>query len=197
MKNFNNRLEKWSRSSYLPPMYFIHLKMYFKIKLKPFNPYSALLMSHCALHRKDSSLCALTHRLCMSRKGGVTCKVLCTWQLLGLAAKGPWLAPGGPILDLAAWAGLEMLLSLFRGFISGREGFFGSKQAFANQECWVVHAHWWVDMVKVTSLLVKPESALRFIFGGRAQTEIKIWCITGMCMLKVVLSERNLGVKGF
>ena len=27
--------------------------------------------------------------------GGVTRRVLCTWQLLGLAAKGPWLAPGG------------------------------------------------------------------------------------------------------
>ena len=34
---------------------------------------------------------------CMSRL-----RVLCTWQLLGLAAKGPWLAPGGPTLGLAA-----------------------------------------------------------------------------------------------
>ena len=34
--------------------------------------------------------------------GGVTRRVLCTWQLLGLAAKGPWLAPGGPTLGLAA-----------------------------------------------------------------------------------------------
>ena len=33
--------------------------------------------------------------------GGVTCKVLCTWQLLGLAVKSPWLGPGGPILTLA------------------------------------------------------------------------------------------------
>ena len=30
--------------------------------------------------------------------------VLCTWQLLGL---GPWLAPGGPPLALAAWTGFE------------------------------------------------------------------------------------------
>ena len=48
-------------------------------------------------------------------------------------------------------------------------------------------------MVKVMSLLAKPESALGFVFGVRAQTEMKIWCVTGMCMLKVVSSE-NLGV---
>ena len=52
-------------------------------------------------------------------------------------------------------------------------------------------------MVKVTSLLFKPESALGLIFGVTAQTEMKIWCITGMCMLKVVSSEPNLGIKGF
>ena len=45
-------------------------------------------------------------------------------------------------------------------------------------------------MVKVTGLLIKPESALGFVFGVRAQTERKIWCVAGMCMLKVV------GVKG-
>ena len=48
-------------------------------------------------------------------------------------------------------------------------------------------------MVKV---LIKPESALRFVFGARAQTEMKIRCITSMCMLKVVSSETNLGAKG-
>ena len=36
--------------------------------------------------------------------GGVTHMVLCTWQLLGL---GPWLAPSGPSLALAAWTGFE------------------------------------------------------------------------------------------
>ena len=45
-------------------------------------------------------------------------------------------------------------------------------------------------MVKV---LIKPESALGLSFGVRAQTEMKIWCITGMCILKVS-SEKNLGV---
>ena len=52
-------------------------------------------------------------------------------------------------------------------------------------------------MIKVTTLLIKPESALGLIFGVRAQTEVKIRCITGMCMLKVVSSETHLGVKGF
>ena len=34
---------------------------------------------------------------------GVTRRVTCTWWLLGLAVKAPWLGPGGPILVLAAW----------------------------------------------------------------------------------------------
>ena len=72
-------------------------------------PYSALLVvSYCALHRKDS-LCMLAHKLWVRRKGGtrrgtgrVTGRVLCTCQLLGLAVKGPWLPPGKPILILDA-----------------------------------------------------------------------------------------------
>ena len=35
--------------------------------------------------------------------GGVTRRVTCTWWLLGLAVKAPWLGPGGPTLALAAW----------------------------------------------------------------------------------------------
>ena len=38
-------------------------------------------------------------------------------------------------------------------------------------------------MVKVTSLLIKPESAVGFVFGVRAQTEMKIWCVIGMCIV--------------
>ena len=37
----------------------------------------------------------------------VTHRVTCTWWLLGLAVKAPWLGPGGPIPALAAWTGLE------------------------------------------------------------------------------------------
>ena len=40
--------------------------------------------------------------------------------------------------------------------------------------------------VRVTSLLIKPESALEFVFGIRVQTEMKIRCVKGICMLKVV-----------
>ena len=39
--------------------------------------------------------------------GGVTRRVTCTWWVLGLAVKAPWLGQGGPILALAAWTGLE------------------------------------------------------------------------------------------
>ena len=52
----------------------------------------------------------------------------------------------------------------------------------------------WACMVNVTSLLIKPESALEFTFGVSAQTEMKIRCIASMCMLKVVSSETDLGV---
>ena len=41
-------------------------------------------------------------------------------------------------------------------------------------------------MAKFISLLIRPESAVGFIFGIRAKT--------GMCMLKVVSSETDLGV---
>ena len=51
-------------------------------------------------------------------------------------------------------------------------------------------------MVKVKSLLIKPESATGFVLGVRVQREMKIWCITGTCMLKVVSSETNSGDKG-
>ena len=45
-------------------------------------------------------------------------------------------------------------------------------------------------MVKVMSLLIEGESALGFSFGVRAQTEIKIWCVKGMHLLKIVSSEK-------
>ena len=45
-----------------------------------------------------------------------------------------------------------------------------------------------VGMVKVTTLLIKHKLALEFSFGVRAQIEMKIWCIKGMCMLNVASS---------
>ena len=38
--------------------------------------------------------------------------------------------------------------------------------------------------------LIKAESGPGFSFGVRAWTEMEIWCIKGVCMLKV-------GLKGF
>ena len=45
-------------------------------------------------------------------------------------------------------------------------------------------------------LLIIAASALGFSFRVRARTEMKIWCVVGMHMLRVVGNEYNLGVKG-
>ena len=52
-------------------------------------------------------------------------------------------------------------------------------------------------MVKVTSLIVKAGSGLRFSFGVRAWTEMEIWYVKGMYRLKLVSCENNSGFKGF
>ena len=51
-------------------------------------------------------------------------------------------------------------------------------------------------MVKVTSLLINAGSGPGFSFGVRAWTEMEIWCVNGMFILKVVSSEKNLWFKG-
>ena len=51
-------------------------------------------------------------------------------------------------------------------------------------------------MVKVTSLLAKAGSGLRFSFGVRAWTEMEIRCVKGMYRLKLVSCENNSGFKG-
>ena len=70
--------------------------------------YSALfVMSYCALCRKDSSYLRAVPLAGWDRGRGtgevvkVSRRMLCTYELLGLAVMGPWLAPGGPILTLA------------------------------------------------------------------------------------------------
>ena len=52
-------------------------------------------------------------------------------------------------------------------------------------------------MVKVTSLLINARSGPGFSFRVRAWTEMEIWCVKGMVILKLVLSEKNLGFKGY
>lgn len=69
-----------------------------------------LLYSYYAEKIVSARLCpgsVSAERVEQGEVGGVTHRVLCTWQLLGLAVKGLWLALGGPILTLAAWTGLE------------------------------------------------------------------------------------------
>ena len=45
-------------------------------------------------------------------------------------------------------------------------------------------------MVKVMSLVIEAESALEFSFEVRAQTEVKIRCVTGMYLLEGVITNR-------
>ena len=60
-----------------------------------------------------------------------------------------------------------------------------------NADCCMFVNEW------VTSLLFKAGSALGFSFGVRVQTEMKIWFIKGLHMLKVVSSEKKLGFEVF
>ena len=57
------------------------------------------------MHLRTGS--ALAERVRQEEVDGVTHRVTCTWWLLGLAVKAPWLGLGGPILALATWTGLE------------------------------------------------------------------------------------------
>ena len=51
-------------------------------------------------------------------------------------------------------------------------------------------------MVKVTSLIVKAGSGLRFSFGVRAWTEMEIRYVEGMHRIKLVSCENNSRFKG-
>ena len=52
-------------------------------------------------------------------------------------------------------------------------------------------------MVKIMSLLIKATCGLGFSFGVRAWTEMEIWCVKGIFMLKFVSSDKQLRFKGF
>ena len=62
--------------------------------------------------------------------GGVTGRVVCTWWLLGLALKRPWLVPGGPPHALTAWTGLENTTLTLQ-----RAGFLTRKAAWSLSGC--------------------------------------------------------------
>ena len=50
---------------------------------------------------------ASAERVGQGEVGGITCRMLWTLWLIGLAVNGPWLGPGGPPLALTAWTGLD------------------------------------------------------------------------------------------
>ena len=81
-----------------------------------FNPLNPIVhfwlhhTAHCAEKIVSARLragSASAERVGQGEVGGVTGRVLCTWWLLGLALKRPWLVPGGPPHALTAWTGLE------------------------------------------------------------------------------------------
>ena len=74
---------------------------------------------------------ASAERVGQGEVGRVTRRVACTWWLLGLAVKGPWLGLGGPILALDAWTDLEN--TTLRGFISGKESCLGLSRCMTTE----------------------------------------------------------------
>ena len=77
-------------------------------ELNPLNPIVHFWLhhtAHCAEKIVSARLrtgSALAERVGQGEVGGVTGRVLCTWWLLGLALKRPWLVPGGPPHALTA-----------------------------------------------------------------------------------------------
>ena len=71
------------------------------VLINPLDPNTA----HCAEKIVTARWCtgsASAERVGQGEVSGVTHRMLCTWQLLGLAVKATWLAPGWLILALAA-----------------------------------------------------------------------------------------------
>ena len=93
--------------------------------LKPIVHFWLHHTAHCAEKIVSVRLragSASAERVGQGEVGGVTGRVPCTWWLLGLALKRPWLVPGGPPHALTAWTGLEnTTLTLQRaGFLQER-----------------------------------------------------------------------------
>ena len=83
------------------------------VRFNPLNPIVHFWLhhtAHCAEKIVSARLragSASAERVGQGEVGGVTGRVLCTWWLLGLALKRPWLVPGGQPHALTAWTGLE------------------------------------------------------------------------------------------
>ena len=71
--------------------------------------------AHCAEKIVSARLCvgsALAEGVEQGEMGGVTRRVLCTWWLLGLTVKRPWLGLGEPPPALTTWTSGETTLTL-------------------------------------------------------------------------------------
>ena len=117
------------------------------------------------------------------------CRVTCTWWLLGLTLKGPWLVPGRPSHTLTAWTGLENYSHLVEGwFLAIRKAAWALSRCLATDSadyCMIVNEWVWS---KSRDCLLRLQSGHGCSFGVRPWTKIEIWCIKVMCMfiLKVV-----------
>ena len=88
---------------------------------------------YCTEKIVSAHLCAgsaSAERVGQGKVGGVIRRVLCTWQLLGLAVNEPWLTTSGPIPVLVVQTGLETLLS---PSFSSREGGLGSERVLPTE----------------------------------------------------------------
>ena len=106
--------------------------MYMFITIQ-WNPFGYITLQHCAEKIVSVRLCAgsaLAERVGQGEVGGVTRRVLCTWWLLGLALKRPWLVPGGPPPALTAWTGLENTTCRR---VSGKKGCLRSEWVYGNR----------------------------------------------------------------
>ena len=136
-------------------------------------------MLHCTLWRKDSlhecTGSAWAERVGQGEVGEGDI------HMLGLAVKESWFGPMGhlsPWLDGQAYKTL-----LWVNFCQGR--LFGLWAEVWQLRELTIACSWlrsWVCL-----LMLKVD------LGTGLKTEIEIWCIKGMCMLKVVWSEKNLG----
>ena len=108
----------WLKTLYSYCLYIWHFsnctsRQVFQSFINPLNPIVHFWLhhtAHCAEKIVSARLragSASAERVGQGEVGGVTGRVLCTWWLLGLALKRPWLVPGGPPHALTAWTGLE------------------------------------------------------------------------------------------
>ena len=113
----------------------------------------------------------------------VTYRVLCTWQLHArLGCKRTGWANSRP--SCMSWL-RKLYFRLSGGSFPARKASWALSGCLPTESadyCMLVKEWVWL----MSSLLINPESPLGFVFGVGDQAESKIWCVTSMCMLKVV-----------